>query len=507
MTGSALAVDGLSKTYPGTQALRGVSFEIPRGTVHGLLGTNGSGKSTLIQVLAGLVDADAGGTIEICGERMDATDMTPDRAWSQGLRFVHQHSSAFAALSVAENLALGHGFVCGFGRRIRWREQRRRAAELIERFHIGARPDTLVQDLSPSRQAMVQIARAVQDVDGQKGGLLVLDEPTASLPAPEVELLLGLLRQCAAAGQTILFVSHRLHEVLDVADAVTVLRDGALVETIEREELSHDRLVSAIVGRSLNRLFPEPVARKSGDVVLEVDELNAGPLRDVSLCVRRGEVVGLAGLEGSGRSTLLDAIFGVATVDSGRIAVDGAQLALGDPRASMAAGIALVPSDRATDAVFPDLSVGENLAMADVRTYWRHMRLQHRRERADGVALRERYGIRAASIDAPISTLSGGNQQKVILARWLKRKPRVLLLDEPTQGIDIGSRADIYRIVKDAVADGAGAVVVSSDEGELAGLCDRVLVMANGRITAELECEDLDAKAIEELTLAKRSAA
>lgn len=481
---------GVSKAFGSTQALRGVAMDIPGATIHGLVGGNGSGKSTLIKILAGVHRADAG-EINVRESSFDATAMTPVVARQAGLRFVHQHSAVFPSLTVAENLAIGHGFEQRApGAPIRWRAQRRRAAEVLDRFKIEAGPDQLVSATRPATRSMIAIARALQDQEGRHEGMLVLDEPTRSLPDAEVEILLSALRRYAEAGQTILFVSHRLEEVLSATSSITVLRDAEIVGTYTSSELNHDDLVKLVVGRSLDELhgaLRSGEIKKSAQPLLQVRNVSSGLVNDVSFSLHGGEVLGVTGLLGSGRSTLLRMLFGLAGVSQGRISLDGEDLRTKSPRDAMKAGFAYVPEDRGEEAAFEQLSVTDNLAIAVLEAYWSAGRLRARALRADSERLISEYSVKCQGESAPFASLSGGNQQKVILARWMRRDPKVLLLDEPTQGVDVGARSQIYKLIRDAAVEGMGVLVVSSDTEELELLCDRVIVMHRGRISAELE--------------------
>jgi ribose transport system ATP-binding protein len=488
---AALSIDDVAKSYGSTVALGGVSFDVAKGTVHALLGGNGSGKSTLVKVLAGVVQADQG-VLRIGGEKHDARLVTPAAARDAGFRFVHQQSSTFPDLTVAENLALGHGFERGVARAVNWRAQRRRAAAVLERFGIDADPRQPLSSLTAARQTMVAIARGLQDQEDDDRGLIVLDEPTASLPAREVDVLLEALRRYAGQGQTIIYVSHRIEEVLAVADAATVLRDGRVLATKPRHELSHGSVVELIAGRAVEdaRTTRRP-GTASGAVVLESRGLRGGAVRDATFTLREGEILGVAGLLGSGRTTLLRLLFGVLQPEDGELRMAGEPVRLASSAAAMREGLALVPEDRQREAGFADMSVAENLSMATVRSYWRGGRLRLGAERTDARELLKAYLIRAQSEQAPLSSLSGGNQQKVIVARWLRRNPRVLLLDEPTQGVDVGARAEIYSLIRNATAGGTAVVVVSSDLQELAGLSDRCLLLDRGRTAGSVSGPDL----------------
>ena len=343
---AALRISHLSKTFPGTRALRDVSFDVDHGTFHALLGGNGSGKSTLIKVLAGVYHGDPGGSVTVGDTQIASDKTTPEAARSLNLHFVHQHPAVFPTMSVAENIAIGTGFETTAAGSIRWRTLRQRTAALLERFNIPASPDTMMRTLRPAEQAMVAIARALQDQEGESRGVLVLDEPTASLPRAEVTRLMAALIRYARNGQTILFVSHRLDEVIGTADHATVLRDGMLAGTVSGDDITESRLIELIVGRPLDRVFPDMPEVKSDEVALEARHLAGGPLRDVSFGLRRGEVLGIAGLLGSGRSELLKMIFGAYPIKGGELMVGGSRARFRHIGEAMKAGIAYVPEDR-----------------------------------------------------------------------------------------------------------------------------------------------------------------
>ncbi|GAB7007603.1 sugar ABC transporter ATP-binding protein [Nocardioides sp. AN3] len=499
MNAPVLRVSGASKRFGATQALRGASLELMPGSIHALLGGNGSGKSTLLKALAGVQPADEG-TLEIGGTAIPLASMTPSKARELGLRFVHQQPSVFPSLSVAENLAIGAaGFDLTLGWRVQWPQTRRRAQEVLNRFQIDVHPDVELSELNPATQTMVAIARALQDLENASDGILLLDEPTASLPDHEANLVLEAMNRYAAAGQTIVYVTHRLEEVFAAADRATLLVDGRVITTVAPQEVSHADLVELIMGRAV-----EQVDKRSGPVdgpvVLEVSCLSAGPLEDFSVQARAGEIVGVTGLIGSGRSSLLKALFGVLPRRSGTVAIQGAALRVNTPRDAIAAGLSYVPENRAADAAFAHLSLLQNLSIANVGKYWSHARLQHRQERREANNLLEEFLIKAESVEGPMAELSGGNQQKAILARWLQRRPKVLLLDEPTQGVDVGARAEIYGHIRRAVDTGSVALVASSDTEELEAICDRVVVLRKGRRVAELSGDELTSANMQRLS-------
>jgi ribose transport system ATP-binding protein len=488
-----LNIANLSKQFGDTAALHAVSLQLAPGEVHALLGGNGSGKSTLIKILAGVHPGERGGTIAVDDAAVAADHITAAWARAAGLTFVHQDLGLFDVMTVAENLCCGEGYPRRRGR-IDWRALRREAQGTLDQLGIDVRPDVGLAALRPSDRTLVAIARALRGREQFHAGVLVLDEPTARLPEPEVELLLTALRRYAEEGQTILYVSHRLEEVFALAQRVTVLRDGRVVASRALAGLRERVLVEMIAGRALSETAPAATAPPSASapVLLAVRELSAGPLHDVSLTLSPGEVIGIAGLVGSGRTTLLEAIYGARPLASGSVRLDGRPLSPHSVSRAIKAGLSYVPEDRASQAAFLNLGIPENLSASDPRHYFRQLRFRHRTERSDASATIARFGIRAPAVRAPLSSLSGGNQQKVMLARWLQRTPRVLLLDEPTQGVDVGARADIYSHIRQAVAGGAAAIVASSDFDELLLLADRILVLGGGRVVADAPAASID---------------
>lgn len=488
--GLALGVKGLSKTYGSTKALHDVDISVSAGEIHALVGGNGSGKSTLIKVLAGVVEADQG-DLFLGGEWTSAAANTPARAKAQGLHFVHQQNSTFAAMTVAENIGLGRGFESRWGR-ISWSAQHRRAQAVLDRFQIHADPRTLLGSLSAANQMMVAIARALQDQDESGSatrGTLILDEPTASLPKAEVELLLSSLKRYAAEGQTIIYVSHRLEEITRVASAASVLRNGMLVAELRGDDVTHDQLVLGITGRALaSWSAPEtsaPLAGTRRPVLVATYEGDS----EAALEVAPGEIVGVAGLLGSGRTRLLRSIFGAMEGSPLQVEVDGARVDAIGPTAAMQAGVGFVPENRLAEAAFIDLSIAENISIAALPAVTVAGYVVPKRERGNAQELITRFDIKAQSDKSPLASLSGGNQQKVILARWLQRQPKVLLLDEPTQGVDVGARSDIHQLVRRAAAEGSAVLVVSSDFKELVDLCHRAVLVSKGRVVGPITDE------------------
>jgi ribose transport system ATP-binding protein len=502
----ALRLRSLSKTFPGTRALRDVDLEVEAGEIRALVGGNGSGKSTLIKILAGTYQADPGGSIEIGGRVAGSSAWTPGDAFAAGLRFVHQNPAVFLDLTVAENIAIGPNFPTDRIGRIQWPLLRERAQRLIDRYQLRATPDMPLGYLRPADRTMVAIARALQDRDANQQGILVLDEPTTSLSTTDIEVLLQALVRCAREGIAILYVSHRIDEVLALADRVSVLRDGQLVGTVEAAGASDDDIVQLIVGRRL-AAGQGPAGQAAARTVLEVRSLTGGRLQGIDLELREGEVLGIAGLLAAGQSELLQMIFGAQPFAAGEILVGGRSQHFRHPSEAMACGIGYLPSDRSREALFPAMTVRENLTAGGIGRYWRGLRLQHQAESRDAVEAMRTFLIRAVSDRSQAFTLSGGNQQKLVLARWLLRRPRILLLDEPTQGVDVSARQEIYTLLHRAAEDGTSAIVVSSDFGELARLCHRVAVLRQGRIVAELTAPAIDEHRLTELAYRSDDAA
>ena len=495
-----LRVRDIRKTFPGTRALDGASLEVRRGEIHALIGTNGSGKSTLIKILAGIYAADAGGEVAVNGTTLELGALTPAKAKAVGLHFVHQVPAVFPMMSVAENIAIGRGFQTGPGGRILWTEQRERTARILERFHIHATPDMPAGFLGPADRTLVVIARALQDLDSAEGGVLILDEPTASLPGPEVDRLLDTLRKYAAQGQAIIYVTHRLDEVLRATQRVTALRDGRNVGTVATAGMDKSKLVSLMLGRSIDQeRRQEAQASSAGEPLLAVRGLAGGFVADASFEVAPREILGIAGLVGSGAADVQRLLFGTLPITSGEVALGGRPFRPAAPREAIAAGVTYLPPDRAIEAEFPAMSLRANLTAGSMVRYFRGQRLRHDSERSDASTLIKRFSIRASSTEQPMSTLSGGNQQKTVLARCLRDKPQLLLLDEPTQGVDVHARIEIHKLLRAAAQDSTAILVVSSDFEELAALCDRVIAMVRGRIVGEVRPPALDSHRLTEL--------
>lgn len=478
-----LHIRSLSKTFPGQVALADAALEVRAGEVHALVGQNGSGKSTLIKVLGGYVRADHGADVWLDGEPVDLWHLTNEQR--SRIRIVHQDLGLVPGLSTVENLGLGRGYRLGPVGNIRWRAEVAHAQEALLRFGLAPDVRQPVATLAPAEQAAVAIVRAMQDWDTSRPGLLVLDEPTASLNRGEVDALFREVRRLASLGAGVLFVSHVLEEVLGLADRVTVLRDGKVVAAGEpTASLDEGSLVRLIVGRSVDDLFPEP-ADRAGRPVLEAQMLFGITLRGVNLRVHAGEVLGIAGLVGSGRDELAGALFGLTPRFAGKVLVDKRKV-FATPRDSIRAGMALVPADRKGLGLHLEDELIEHIPLPRMATVSGRVRLHHRRVRNDAADWVERLEVNPPMLHRKMEKFSGGNQQKAVLARWMRTEPKVLLLDEPTQGVDVGAKASIYHHIAEAARQGTAVLVASSDPKELVHLCDRVLVLRAGMLAAEL---------------------
>lgn len=485
---AVLDVVALSKTYPGQVALDAAELRVMPGEVHALVGQNGSGKSTLIKLLAGYVKADHGGHALFGGELVDLWAL--DRDVRRRIRIVHQDLGLVPSLSTVENLGLGRGYHTDAIGRIRWRSEVRRAQDLLLAFGLAPDVRQPVATLSAAERAAVAIMRALQDWDVDQPGLLVLDEPTASLNRGEVDALFREVRRVADQGAGVLFVSHMLDEVLELADRVTVLRDGKVVAAGEpATSLDERRLVELIVGRPVADLYPNAI-QVAGRPVLEVENVFGTSLRAVTLKVHEGEVLGVAGLVGSGREEVAGAIFGATPRFAGKVLVDKRKV-FATPRDSIRAGLAYVPADRKAVGLDMQERLHEHIVLPRLGPLQGKVRLRQRAARREAALWAMQLDVQPPLIDRRMEKFSGGNQQKAVLARWLRTEPKVLLLDEPTQGVDVGAKAAIYRKIRDAANDGMAVLVASSDAEELVHVCDRVLVFRAGGVAIELRANTL----------------
>lgn len=489
-TAPVLEIRNLAKTFGGVQALKGVDLTVRSGEIHGLLGQNGSGKSTLIKVLAGFHEPDAGASLAIGGQDV-SLPLSPGDFQALGMRFVHQDLGLIPALTVLENLRVA-AWADNLDLKISWREERRRARELFKRYGLHLDPNVVVSRLRPVERAMLAIVRAVSSMpegDAATRSLLVLDEPTVFLPQDDTRLLFRLTRRIAASGAGVLFVSHDLDEVLELTDRVTVFRDGRAVGTTETSSATTGSLVELIVGHALVETErTHAVVDQAVPPTVTIEDARGGLVKSADLQLRAGEVVGVTGLSGAGFEDLSYLLFGIGLATGGNLTIDGKTTPLSSltPSKALDMGVALVPADRQRDGAILSLSVLDNASMqvlgdACVGPHLRRRRLQEMTRET----LRE-FDVRPADPSLPAGSLSGGNQQKVLMAKWLQTRPRLLIVHEPTQGVDVGAREEIFRLLREAAAGGAAVLCASSDHEQLAILCDRVAILRQGTIAAEL---------------------
>jgi len=471
-------MEGVRKTFPGVVALNDVRFTLQAGEVVALLGENGAGKSTLVKVLCGIYPKDEG-AVKVFGQTVE--NCTPKKAQELGIAIIHQELNMCQHLTVAENIFLGREIMRG--NRLDIRAMNRGAAEILGRLNIDISPETVVGDLQLSKQQMVEIAKALSI----NARILIMDEPTSALTAKEIDDLFAIIRKLRADGCGIVYISHRLEELQYIVDRVTILRDGQYITTLNYADTSLPEIISHMVGRDIKEKFPR-VQCEVGDVVFEVKGLNAGRLvRDVSLSIRKGEIVGLAGLVGAGRTETTRAIFGVDPKESGEIYLEGKEVAIRVPEDSIGAGIVLVPEDRKRDGLCVRLSVRDNIALPNLDILsGKGGKVDQRREGQMAAKAVQDLKIRLTNVAVDAASLSGGNQQKVVVGKWLARNSRMVIFDEPTRGIDVAAKVEIYHLMNQLKKEGIGVLFVSSEMPEILGISDRIIVMCDGRVTGEL---------------------
>ena len=483
VTGPILEMRGITKQFPGVMALQDVSFTCMPGEVHALVGENGAGKSTLMKILSGAYRPDAG---ELMVRQQLVTFRHPQAAQQHGISIIYQEFNLLPYRSVAHNIFLGREPMRGPV--VDERRMVRETAALLQELGVNISPTALVANLRLAQQQEVEIAKALS----LNAGILIMDEPTAALSLHEVDNLLDLVLRLKRRGVTIVYISHRLEEIFRIADRITVLKDGQVVTTCDAASVTRDDLVHLMVGREFDSYFP-PRARPEAvqDVVLELRNVSSGTsLKDVSFTLRRGEIVGLAGLEGAGRTFLARALFGAERIDSGTILLDGKPVRIRNPRQAIASGIGFITEDRKAEGLVLPLSVRWNMALPSLNLRQNAGFIRRSAERSMVQALSESLDLRAAGAGQEVQYLSGGNQQKVVLAKWLATKARLLVFDEPTRGIDVGAKAGIHQLMRQLAMQGVGILMISSELPEVLGMSDRVLVMRQGSVVAEFAGED-----------------
>jgi rhamnose transport system ATP-binding protein len=493
-----LRATNIEKSYAGVHALRSASLELRGGEVHALIGENGAGKSTLIKIITGAVEADAG-TLHLNGEAV--IQNSPRLARQLGIAAIYQQPALFPELSVSENIALGLEEASILSR-VDWRARQRRSTELLAR--VGAKIDTETEagELTMPEQQLVEIARAL----GANAKVLIMDEPTASLSEEDTQNLFAVIRQLRSEGVGIIYISHRLEELPLIADRVTVLRDGQTIDTRNMADVDRAQLIQLMVGRELSTVFPKKTVR-AGEVVLELRQLgcSSSGIHDIDLSVRAGEIVGLAGLVGGGRTELARTIFGLTAADQGEILFRGQPVQINSAARAIECGIAYVPEDRRRHGVILDLAISANITLASLDRFSRAGALDFDSEKEVAADYTRKLGIKTPAIFAPVATLSGGNQQKVALSRWLVTKPSLLILDEPTQGIDVGAKSEVHALMTDLASEGVAILMISSELPEILAMSDRVGVMYGGTIVGTLDRSEATQEKILALALGHRA--
>ncbi|MAS94980.1 MAG: D-xylose ABC transporter ATP-binding protein [Verrucomicrobiales bacterium] len=494
-----LAVANISKSFPGVRALHEVGFSIGEGECVALIGENGAGKSTLMKILAGVQPPDSG---EIRLNEKEIEIRSVEEGLEHGIALIHQELNLATNLSVGANIFLGRE-----PRKLGMIDEKEiadRSTEFLERVGLDVRPDTLVGELTIGKQQLVEIAKALST----NAKILIMDEPTSSLSQGETEKLFEVAKDLKKNGVSIIYISHRLGEVIELADRVVVLRDGENAGELAREEITHDAMVSLMVGRELSQFYSHD-AGEPGDVVLSVSGVRtpAHPSHEVSFDLRAGEIVGMAGLVGAGRTELLETLFGVTPALSGTMEVEGKEIPIQSPREAIAAGLALVPEDRKQQGLVIEMAVADNVSLASLERDQKAGFLNFDAESKLTAEMTEKMRIKTPSSRQVVRFLSGGNQQKVVIGKWLAMKPKILLLDEPTRGIDIGAKQEIYALMEELADQGVAILFVSSEMEEILGMSDRALVMHEGKFTGELKRDELTEEAVMQLATGRIGAA
>lgn len=486
-----ISLKNVSKEFPGVKALTDITMEIQQGEVHVLIGENGAGKSTLIKIISGVYKKD-GGEIYFLGKKCDFSNAK--QALKAGISVIHQELSVIPDLSVAENIYLGREIKLKSGF-LNKRKMNKDAQKILDQMDVKIKSTDIVKNLSSANKQMVEIAKAVS----QNAKLIIMDEPTSSISEHEVESLFHIIRRLRQDGVAVIYISHRLSELFEIGDNVTVLRDGCFVKTAMMSEMTEKILISLMVGREI-RPFINRSKKIFEDVILEVKNASRHTkFANISLKVMRGEVVGIAGLVGAGRTEVLRSIFGAEPLESGDIMIDGKKTVIKSPRQAIEKGLGLVPEDRRNQGVMLGRSVKSNLTLPSVEKEAKRGFVDKKWEKESSTSYIEKLSIKTPGEEFITKNLSGGNQQKIVIAKWLLKGVRILLLDEPTRGIDVGAKREIYQLIDDFTSEGGSVLVVSSELPELIGICDRIYVMCEGKVTGELSRNELTEEAIMEL--------
>ncbi|MEG1811760.1 MAG: sugar ABC transporter ATP-binding protein [Clostridia bacterium] len=485
-----LELHNISKTFPGVKALEDVHFALEEGEIHALMGENGAGKSTFIKVITGVHAPDPGGHMLLDGKEVHFQN--PREAAAAGIAAIYQHLAAYPDLSVAENIFMGHERTTGPFKRINWRITNRMARELLVSLGSEISPTERMGVLSVAQQQLVEIAKALS----QNARVLIMDEPTAALSKRESEDLYGIVRKLRDQGTSVILISHRFEDMYKLADRVTVLRDAKYIGTWPVDGVSNDLLVKHMVGRSIDQFFPHKEAVPGKELLRAENLSRTGYFRGVNFTLHAGEIVGLTGLVGAGRTEVVEALCGVTKLTGGSIYLEGTPVVLDSPNKSMKLGVGLLPEDRQKQALLLPWSIGKNITLPTLDKFKKHGLLSAKAEREEADTLAKKLSVKATTTEESAESLSGGNQQKVVVAKLLSGNTKVLIMDEPTKGVDVGSKAAIYQIMCDLTAQGYGILMVSSEMPEVTNMCDRILVMREGHLSAEFTHADVSPEAI-----------
>lgn len=490
-----LTMQGITKSYFGIKVLDDVDFDLKAGEVHSLVGENGAGKSTLMKILSGVIEKD-NGVISLKGQ--ETIFNNPHEAQGSGISIVHQEGSLISYLTATQNIWLGREVVRKFSRIINNRELHKKTEQIMNRIAPEIPLDLPVKHLSAAHKQLIEIAKAIS----LEANIIIMDEPTSSLTDRETEKLFEIIRRLTHEDKAIIYVSHRMKEIFAISDRITVLKDGKKAGTLSREEATYNNLIQMMIGRDLTNLFARS-DKPLGPVMLGVEGLSGTGFTDISFEVRKGEVVGIAGLVGSGRTELVRAIFGADRVTHGRIYLEGKRVDISTPKDGVNACIGLVPEDRKEQGLVLDMSIKDNMAIGSLKSMSKMGFVNSRRQDRACSELVSKLNIKLADMNAKVKSLSGGNQQKVVVAKWLMQQPKVLILDEPTRGIDVGAKAEMYSIIDQLACQGLAVLIISSEQQELLGICDKILVLKQGRLSGELSNKEFSEERIMHLMISE----
>ena len=470
-------MENITKTFPGVRALDDVSIDLHKGEVLGILGENGAGKSTLIKILAGNYIKDSG-HIYIDGKEFDIK--SPAEAMTSGIRVIYQELNTIDNLTVTENIFVGEQIVKGPFKIVDWKTMTNRAKELLDTLNVKLNPNTIIGDLTVSEKQIVEIAKAIS----REAKILVMDEPTAALSEEEINSLFRIIKTLQKRGVSIIYISHRLKEIFEIVDRVTVLRDGKKVGTQKIQETDHGKLVALMVGRDIKDMYPKKEV-EIGGTVMNVKNLSADGINNVSFELKKGEILGIFGLLGSGRTSLVKALFGANKIKSGQIHINGKKVGIKSPSAARDERVGLVPLDRKAEGLALIMGVKENITLANIEDLGNSFLINRKKEKQKAEKWVDEIGIRTPSVDQEVNSLSGGNQQKVVLAKWLESGSQIIILNEPTRGIDVGSKIEIYKLIEDLCEKGSSIIMISSELPEILSIADRIITMSKGRFTGQ----------------------